>query len=307
MAGTWTFTSERAMEELLADYSDYLEASGLSASTVKSYVADLKDLSSWLTKSGKGPLVSSTEDDIRAYCRHLVTAKEHPAATVNRRLQAMRKFFRYAMDRGLVEKDPCVGLKLLPQVRTDGRRGLEPGEVERLLEAVRRGGSRLRKRDYAVIQLMLQTGIRVGELTRLRLSDVKLLEDRGSLRVRAEGSFDEREVPLNSSVRKALASYLAERPLSDRKHLFLSIKGEPLSARSVQRLVSTYAEAAGLKDVSTYTLRQTFGQQLLRDTGDLSAVAKLMGHKRLESAVKYILPGEEDLTDVAEKSSLNTY
>ncbi|HEM61548.1 MAG TPA: hypothetical protein ENO24_04605 [Chloroflexi bacterium] len=100
---------------------------------------------------------------------------------------------------------------------------------------------------------------------------------------------------------------MVETDRSPGDHLFLSIKGEPLSARSVQRLVSSYAEAAGLKDVSTYSLRQTCGQRLLSDTGDLSLVARLMGHKRLESAIRYILPGHEDASELAEKSSLNVY
>jgi site-specific recombinase XerD len=299
--------TERAGQDVLADYGGYLSASGLTASTVKSYVADLKHLRSWLREQGRGSPLAATEDDLRAYCRDLATTKDHPPATVNRRLQAMRKFFRYALHRGLVEEDPSSGIKLLPQAPTDGRKALERSEIEALLEAVWQEGSRLAQRDYAIIQLMLQTGIRVGELTRLTLDEVWLSPQKGSLLVRAEGSSGGREMPLNSSVRKALRSYLSERPDAKGGHLFLSMKGEPLSARSVQRLVSTYAEVAGLNHVSASTLRQTFGQQLLRDTGDLSVVARLMGHKRLESALKYIVPGQEDLAEVAEKSSLNVY
>lgn len=307
MAGRWVCMTERAGHDVLVDYGGYLSACGLTASTIKSYVADLKHLGSWLREHGRGSPLAAAEEDLRAYCQDLITTRDHPPATVNRRLQAMRKFFRYALHRGLIGKDPSSGIKLLPQSPTDGRKALERSEIEGLLDAVRREGSRLARRDYAIIQLMLQTGIRVGELTRLRLADVRLSAQKGSLTVRAEGTSDGREMPLNSSVRKAIHSYLSERPGAKGNHLFLSIKGEPLSARSVQRLVSSYAEAAGLKNVSTSTLRQTFGQQLLRDTGDLSVVARLMGHRRLESAIKYIVPGQEDLTEVAEKSSLNVY
>lgn len=293
--------------KILADYRDHLAESGLSASTVKGYVADLNDFVSWLEGSGRGSPLSTTEDDIRDYCQELLVAKNHPAATVNRRLQAMRKFFRYALETSLIDEDPSSQIKLLPQNRPDGRRGLQPGEVESFLRAVRRGGSKLARRDYAIVQLMLQTGIRVGELTRLKLSDIQWSGEKGFLRVGGEGTSEEREIPLNRSVRKALRSYLAEADRSPGDHLFLSIKGEPLSARSVQRLVSGYAEAAGLKDVSTYSLRQTCGQRLLRDTGDLSLVARQMGHKRLESAIRYIVPGQEDPSELAERSSLNIY
>ena len=295
------------LHDTLQQYADYLAESGLSELTVKNYVADLKHVASWVGRDGGGALLATSGEDIEAYRLELVTARAHPPATVNRRLQAIRKFFRYALERGLVDADPSLGIKLLPQSRSEGPRGLDRSEVERLLGAVRQGSSRLTGRDYAIIQVMLQTGIRVGELTRLRLSDLQLSRNRGLLRIGGEGATGTREVPLNSSVRRAIGDYLTERAGSASNHLFLSVKGEPLSARSVQRLVATYARAASLEGVTTYTLRQTYGQQLLRDTGNLSLVARLMGHKRLETAVKYILPAQEDLTEVAERSSLNVY
>jgi site-specific recombinase XerD len=295
------------LHDTLQQYADYLAESGLSELTVKNYVADLKDVASWVAGNGDGALLATSGRDIEAYRLDLMTTRAHPPATVNRRLQAIRKFFRYALDRGLVDVDPSLGIKLLPQSRSEGPRGLDRSEVERLLGAVKQGSSRLTRRDYAIIQVMLQTGIRVGELAKLRLTDVQLSRNKGLLRIRGQGATRRREIPLNSSARRAVGDYLAERAGAASDHLFLSVKGEPLSARSVQRSVATYARAAGLEDVTTYTLRQTYGQQLLRDTGDLSLVARLMGHKRLETAVKYILPVQEDVTEVAERSSLNVY
>jgi len=295
------------LRDTLLRYADYLAESGLSELTVKNYVADLRHLSSWMARNDGGALLTLSGEGIEAYRVDLVAGSAHPPATVNRRLQAIRKFFRYALESGLVGVDPTLGIKLLPQSRSEGPRGLEGSEVERLLGAVRQGSSRLARRDYAIIQVMLQTGIRVGELVRLKLSDVQLSGKRRLLRIRGEGGTGAREVPLNSSARRAVREYLTERADAASDHVFLSVKGEALSARSVQRLVGTYARAAGLENVTTYTLRQTYGQQLLRDTGDLSLVARLMGHKRLETAVKYTLPAQEDLTDVAERSSLNVY
>jgi len=299
--------NELELQDTLLPYADYLAESGLSELTVKNYVADLKHLASWVAGNDGSSVLITSGDDIEAYRLDLVTAKAHPPATVNRRLQAIRKFFRYALERGLVDADPSLGIKLLPQSRSEGPRGLDHSEVERLLGAVKQGTPLLAQRDYAIIQVMLQTGIRVGELTRLRVADIQLSENGGLLRIRGEGKSGSREVPLNGAVREAIGAYLAERAGSSSDHLFLSVQGGPLSVRSVQRLVRAYAEAAGLKNVSTYTLRQTCGQQLLRDTGDLSLVARLLGHKRLETAIKYILPKQEDLTEVSESSSLNVY
>lgn len=299
--------TERELQETLAGYEKYLAESGLSQFTVKGYLGDIRQFASWLARVGVPSPLASTTQEIRRYCLQLVMTKAHPPATANRRLQAIRKFFRYSLEEGLVDEDPSLGIKLLPQPPSEGARGLDRSEVERLLDAVRTGGSRLAARDYAIVQLMLQTGIRVGELTRLKLSDLALSDDRGALIVKGRGTSQDREIPLNNSVRKALKAYLDERCERTSGHLFLSSKGKALSARSVQRLVNSYAQAAGLENVSTYSLRQTYGQQLLRDTGDLSLVARLMGHKRLETAIKYIVPGQEDLSEIAESSSLNVY
>jgi site-specific recombinase XerD len=299
--------SESQLQDTLVQYQKYLEQSGFSPVTIKSYVGDIRHFASWLAGERRESLLGSAGEDIRAYCSELATAKGHPPATVNRRLQSIRKFYRYALESGLVEEDPSLGIKLLPQPRSQLPRGLNRSEIRRLLDAVRQGPPSLVKRNYAILQLMLQTGIRVGELTRLQLSDVSLSEDQGGLGILGQGASGDREVPLNSSVRKAISAYLEERPMSASDHLFLSRKGNPLSVRSVQRLVNTYAQAAGLDNVSTHTLRQTCGQYMLRDTGDLALVARLMGHKRLETAIKYILPGQAELAEVAEKSSLNIY
>jgi len=299
--------SEWALQDILTRHQEYLRGSGLSEVTTKNYVGDMRHFASWLARARNKAVLHSTNVDILDYCSELVTAKARRPATVNRRLQSIRKFYRHALHAGLVQEDPSLGIKLFPQPKSQGRKGLSRSEIERLLDAVRQGPPRLVKRDYAIVQLMLQTGIRVGELTRLRLADVSLSEDKRILKIRGQGTFKDREVHLSASVRKAIAAYLEERPTSTDDHLFLSRKGNPLSVRAAQRLINTYGRAAGLEKVSAYTLRQTCGEHMLRNSGDLSLVARFMGHKRLETAIKYILPVQEHLTEVAEKSSLNAY
>jgi integrase/recombinase XerD len=299
--------SEWALQDILTRHQEYLRGSGLSEVTTKNYVGDMRHFASWLARARNKAVLDSTSEDIRDYCSELVTAKACRPSTVNRRLQSIRKFYRFALQVGLVKEDASLGIKLLPQPKPPLRKGLTASEIGRLLKAVRQGPPRLAKRDYAIVQLMLHTGIRVGELTRLRLSDVSLSEDKGVLKIRGQGAFQDREVPLSASVRKAIGAYLEERPTWTGNHLFLSRKGNPLSVRAAQRLINAYAQAAGLEKVSAYTLRQTCGEQMLKDIGDLYLVARMMGHKRLETAIKYILPRQEDLTEVAENSLLNAY
>jgi site-specific recombinase XerD len=298
---------ESELQDTLVQYEKQLTESGFSQVTIKNYLGDIRRFASWLADAREKALLQSTSEDIRGYCLELVTAKAHHAATVNRCLQAIRKFYGYAVESGLIGEDPSLGIKLLPQPRSQTARSLDESEIELFLNAVRGGSPRLAKRDYAIVQLMLQTGIRVGELTRLRLRDVSLSEEEGVLRVPGTADSGGREIPLNNSARKAIAAYLEERPESNSDHLVLTREGDPLSVRSVQRLVNGYAQAAALENVSTYTFRHTYAQRMLRDTRDLALVARLLGHKRLETATKYILPRQEDSTEIAEGSSLNVY
>jgi integrase/recombinase XerD len=151
------------------------------------------------------------------------------------------------------------------------------------------------KRDLAILQLLRHTGIRVGELTALRLGDVTLSERKGQLVVRSGKGSKYRVVPLNADARKALNDYLAVRPKSTSDFLFLGRRSDGLSERSVEKIVLKYAQQAGLEDVSPHTLRHTFGKSALDAGVDLVTVSRLMGHERLETTAIYTTPSPQDL------------
>jgi integrase/recombinase XerC len=98
-----------------------------------------------------------------------------------------------------------------------------------------------------------------------------------------------RKVPLEGEVHHALYDYLSVRPkVEGEDHLFLSREGRPLSPRSVQRIVSARARAAGLEGVSPQALRRTYANRLLATTGDLALVSERLGHQKLTSTMRYI-------------------
>lgn len=280
------------VEELLTQFEEYLTRLALASSTIVNYLTDLRAFARWHVEA-KGSAVSLLEltpEDIREYRRHMQTCENWSPATINRRLQAIRKFYHFTTEKGLTENNPASEVRLIPTSRPNPPRILAPDEVARLLEAVQGGRPSLVKRDYAILQLLLQTGIKLGELTELRLSDVQLWGNGEGLLLVGEGDgHGGRQIPLNSVACAALQEYLEVRPssaVSDK--LFLSQDGNRISKRTVQRLVSLYAEAAGLEDVSTYVLRHTFAVSTLADTGDVSLVARLLGHRCRETTAKYL-------------------
>jgi site-specific recombinase XerD len=280
------------VDELFTQFEEYLTRSGLASTTIVNYLADLRTFARWHAdvKRAASSLLELTPDDMREYRHHMQINEGWTPATINRRLQAARKFYSFAVETGLTGSNPASEVRLISMPETNSPRALDPEEAANLLEAVQGGRPSLVRRDYAIIQLLLQTGIKLGELTSLRLSDVQLLDDgRGVLLVGGGDGNRSRQIPLDASACAALRDYLEVRPSSDgADSLFLSQGGGCISMRTVQRLVSVYAKAAGLEDVSAHVLRHTFAVSTLADTEDISLVSRLLGHRCLETTAKYI-------------------
>ena len=278
-----------ADNNLLARFEEYLVKLGLSPATVVNYLADMRGVARWCVESRQGcSLLNLTTDNVRAYCQYLRGERGLSPATVNRHLQAIRKFCDFARQADLMESNPAAEVRPI-RVPPTSRRALDADEIARLLEAAQAGRPSLVKRDYAIIKLLLQTGIKVGELTKLQLADIELTDSRGTLTVKGNGGNHHRRIPLNTPACQALQEYLRVRPPSPGvKHLFLSQEGNSISARTVQRLVNAYTKAADLTGVSAHTLRYTFATSMLEETGDVATVANLLGHRSVETTLRYI-------------------
>jgi integrase/recombinase XerC len=173
------------------------------------------------------------------------------------------------------------------------------------------GASRygLASRNYALVQLMLQTGIRVGEVAGLQVADVTINERSGSVCVRQGKGIKAREVPLNATARRALRTYLDTRASAAKAEpLFRSTRAEAMPVRSIQAVIAGLARRARLKriPVSAHTLRHTFALGYLRDNpGKLVELAGLLGHESLDTTAVYTRPSSDDLAADLERSHLN--
>jgi site-specific recombinase XerD len=232
------------------------------------------------------------EPDIEAYCVHLRSAKDHAPATVNRRLQALRKFYGFAIVQGWTTTNPADGVPLLSEFASERSRFLTPEDVSRLLVTVRSGRSRWANRDWAVMQVFLGAGLKLSELTRLRLTDLHLEDDQPYLEVRGASDEPMRAVPLDDVPFEALQTYLSGRRAAPGvDHAFTNRDGNPLSTRSVQRLLHHYAEAADLEGLTTQALRYEYAKRVYEDCDDLETVARLLGHRHLATTIRYLRPG----------------
>lgn len=274
-------------------FLDDLTRQDIGARTISAYRTDVTAFARWFP-SAAGESFSARAvmpTDVRDYKSYLRTVERRQAATINRRLAALRAFFRWAKGQGLISELPTERVTGVPAApRTP--KALAKREVDRLIREAERHG---KPRNLAIVQLLRHTGIRVGELCNLRLGNLDISERRGLLLVCGGKGDKDRSVPLNNDVRRALAAYLTTRPQRDDDHLFVGQRGEPLQPQGVQLIVAKYAQRAGLPDVTPHILRHSFAKQILDAGEDLVTVQRLLGHERLETTAIYTQPTAHDL------------
>jgi integrase/recombinase XerD len=283
---------------LIELFLDMLAAErGAAVNTLAAYRRDLADFSAALTRRG-GSLATASSDELRDYLRALARRGLN-AASVARRLSAIRQMFQFLSAEGIRPDNPTRAIEApkrgrpLPKV-------LSIGEVDRLLAAARAAAEdgqkpardRLRAhRLLCLIELIYATGLRVSELLSLPTSAAARRLD--VLLVRGKGD-KERVVPLNEAAKRAMADYLALRQALDESRptpwLFASF-GESghLTRQHFARELKALAAVAGLRAerISPHVLRHAFASHLLQNGADLRAVQLLLGHADISTTQIY--------------------
>lgn len=291
------------LKETLDRFRHHLVGGGKSPHTIEAYTRDVRLFGQWFRTTNAKPLTPEgiTPIDVRQYRSYLLTVKNYKPATVNRKLASLSAFCEWARGAGLIPANPAQGISLVEQVRP-APKWLDKNEQYALLRAVQERG---RKRDVALVTLMLNTGLRVSEVAELKVSDIKISSRKGSVTVRGGKGEKYRTVPLNVDARKAIQAHVEERlELNDGDSLFIGQRGEPLRNSGIYYLVGRYAYDARLEDVTPHTLRHTFGKNLV-DTGvSLDRVAQLLGHESVDTTRIYTTPSAQDLQREVEKIAL---
>lgn len=267
------------MQVLLDQFLDYLTLErGLSANTRSAYAGDLTGFIQFLQRGGLQSLNKLARKQVVDF---LMMEKDRglSAASLSRRLVAIRVFLRYLQQEGLLAANVTETMdspklwKLLPDT-------LSPAEVERLLEAPRLDRPK-GLRDRALLETLYGTGLRVSEVAGLRLQDIQF--DAGYLRCMGKGR-KERIVPLGGAAAAYLRRYIDEtRPILLRHEtsdvVFLSNRGRALSRKTIWQMIRAMTRAAGIaKHVSPHTLRHSFASHLLANQAPLRVIQEMLGH-----------------------------
>jgi integrase/recombinase XerC len=294
----------------MAAFLDSLARADLAPATRRGYRYDLCHFLAWHggIQHGEFAFERLGEYDLIAYRQHMLAAGRRPA-TVNRRLDALRRLCRWARGAGSLSTDVARDLRPVRTMRNRRPAGLPDAEAYALLRAAGASSHGLAGRNYALVQLMLQAGLRVGEVAMLQIADVTLHDRSGSVRIRHGKGLKAREVPLNATARRALTHYLDTRSTTAKSEpLFLSSRGTAMPVRSIQAVIAGLARRSRIQRVaiSAHTLRHTFALGYLHDhPGKLVELAGLLGHDSLDTTAVYTRPSGDDLAADLERSHLN--
>lgn len=256
----------------------HLESRRRAHATIVAYAKDIEQLLTFLSHAGKKDIAEITKDELDAFLKKLASDSYTPKS-VSRKINSIKTFYRFLKSSGIVTTDPASDIEH-PKYEVKPPRILSKLEYRALRDACRAD-----VRTYAIVELFLQTGLRIGELANLKVVDVK----EGQLHVAAQEGHAERNVPLNKAAQEALSSWIKVRnPEAKSDALFVTKTGRPLLIRNIRTAIDRYFKIAGIEDAKVNDLRHTFIAHHLMAGTAITTISKLVGHKRLSTTEKYL-------------------
>lgn len=282
-------------DDQLAKYITKCKVKNLRDATINGYTLSLKQFQAWLKENGR-TLEILTDDDIDDYIVFLKD-KRTSLVTVNDKLRDLRAFINFS-----IEKKWCPPLKV--RLLKIDEPEIIPFTDEQLIEIYDacRGGKNGRTydkiRDYTMMRLMEETGIRLAECTNLEIDDINMKDN--NIRLKKTKNHKVRYAYLTPAMKKELKIYLDTRTafmknngIKENQNLWLASRttqpGKPVAARTFEGKITRYGELAGISiRVSPHTFRHTFARNYIINGGDIYHLKELLGHSSLEMVLKYV-------------------
>ncbi len=273
--------------ELIEKFIEYLKSKGKSASTLVAYKKDIEQVQEYLAAKGVTSISAVTTDLLKSFLQFLQVEKGFNLKTISRKINSIRTFFKYLREQGIVSEAIDPSLKLShPKIEAKTPRTLNRIEYRALRDA-----SRVDTRLYTMVELLLQTGLRIGELQRLSTEDIRVTPmGHRYLHIQTFGSHSMRNVPLNETAYQSIQDYLRIRPATavGIKNIFITKSGNPIPIRNMRSAIKRAFSRAGIKNATVNDIRNTFIAHHLANGVNVLTVAKIVGHKRISTTEKYL-------------------
>lgn len=277
----WVVMDSLVLPSLLEKFVSSLQEQGKSNFTIVAYKKDLEQFIGYLTTKEISDIRDVKKEDIEGFINKLLE-DNYSKKSASRKLNSIRTFFRYLKNEGTIEQNPSLDVAHPKYMQAP------PRIFSKLEYRAIRDVAKEDPRTYAMVEILLQTGIRIGELTNIRIGDLK----NGTLYVRPYGKTPAREVPLNKAVKVAVNDYKKARngpaEESPEDFLFITRTSKPLLVRNVRQIITRCFREVGIENATVNDFRNTFIAHQLLSGYSIDYIAKIVGHRRLSSTERFL-------------------
>lgn len=263
-----------------SQFVDSLKQAAKAHATVIAYSKDIEQLIEYVEREKNIKNATEVNDAHIEDFKELLKKQRYTGKSISRKINSIKAFFRYLQNQGAIEDNPAEVITH-PKYDQSPPRILSKTEYRALRDACR-GDARM----AAVVELLLQTGMRISELAALQVQDVDL--DRNVITIQPQEARGARRVPLNTAAKQAVMDYMAVRPRAREKTMFLTKTCRPFLVRNIRTALDRYFRLAGIKDAKVNDLRHTFIVEQLKAGTPLVYISQLVGHKRITTTEKYL-------------------
>lgn len=269
--------TQESIKSLLPKFISNLQEKGRSPATILAYRSDLDQLLEFLTKNNISEPTNIKSKDLDVF-RDTLLAQKFTPKSVSRKLNAVKTFFRWMVETNYITVDLSKSVTH-PKVESSMPKFLTPLEYRALRDVVKSDS-----RISAMIELILQSGLRISEVANMKTHDLTS----ETLKIEGYATQPERTIPLNKPAKEALDKYMAERPKVESEYVFISKTGKPLAVRNIRASVDRFIQKAELPKYSVNDLRTTFIVENIKNGVDLILISQVSGHKRLSTTERYL-------------------
>lgn len=286
------------MEKYIKDFENYLRNERkYPENTITSYLNDLYNYKQYIHDKLLNYKIIN-KDEIREYLKYLDKEKK-AKSSISRELSALRNFYTYLLHNNIVDNNPFKNIKN-PKKDKKLPNFLQNDELQNIFDSIDMSNP-LGIRNRLIIELLYATGIRVSELTSLKLTDIDAYNK--EIRITGKGN-KQRIVYFGEYAKKYLTLYINEARHellngNTNNYLLINNKGSELTSRGVELIVNEVVKKAALKhNISPHVLRHTFATDMLNNGADLKSVQELLGHESLSTTQIYTHITNERLRSV---------
>lgn len=266
----------------LSLFEKNLEQKGRSKSTITAYRKDLDQLVNYFKKNKISQWSEINNKILEKYFQLLQQETELTPKTISRKINSTKTLFKFLISIKQVDSDYSINIKH-PKIQRQVPRVLSPLEYKAL-----RDTARSNIRLFTMIEMLLQTGMRIGELSRLEKKDIN--DKVSQIKIRAYSSYPERSIPVNPSLNEALTSYMKSKQYLSMKSkfVFFTRTGNKILIRNIRSTINNAFKSTGIKDATVNDLRNTFIIFQLENGLKLDLLAEIVGHKRQTTTEHYL-------------------